>query len=693
MSRFLISCGGTGGHLAPGIALAEGLIARGHVATLLISQKKVDARLIAGYPQLHFRAMPGTGFAWQPAQFARCIVSQIRAFRFCSAIIRAESPDAIIGFGGFTSAPVVLAGRLARVPVTLHESNRVPGRAIRTLGRFATRVYLPSGIRLASVSATATRHAGLPVRREIVRSSVTTARIALDFDPAQKLLVIFGGSQGASALNVWARENFALLAIEGVQLCCVTGLGKGESETLLLPSKTGAPVRARFVSFCDRVAELLSAADLVVSRAGAGTLAELVRCEAPAILVPFPHAADDHQRANAAFFAQQGAGLVLEQKKLAELWPMALSLLFDELRLENFRANLRRLDQENALELMLADLEPAAASQAGLLPASATDSVGSAPAQTRRWDEFVATVLPLLSPAAKFKREEPLAPKTTIRIGGAARVYAEPASPEDLRALLAAARAVGIEVFALGRGSNLLVPDEGVDGLVVSLVQESWASFERRGDGRVWVGAGLRLKNLCGLAAKAGLVGFEFLEGIPGSVGGALRMNAGAMGGWMFDVVEEVQLMTLAGELRTLKKSEMHVDYRHCAELNHAFALGALLRPAAAADIGAVNRQIDVYRRKRQESQPREPSAGCIFKNPPGGSAGRLIDLSGLKGARVGDAEVSAVHANFIVNRGAATSADLVELVRRVRAGVRQAHGVDLEPEVLFYGKKWKDIL
>jgi UDP-N-acetylenolpyruvoylglucosamine reductase len=188
-------------------------------------------------------------------------------------------------------------------------------------------------------------------------------------------------------------------------------------------------------------------------------------------------------------------------------------------------------------------------------------------------------------------------------------------------------------------------------------------------------------------------VGFEFLEGIPGSVGGALRMNAGAMGGWMFDVVEEVQLISLAGVVTTLAKSAMHVDYRHCAELEHAIALGALLRPAAEADVAAVKRQMDAYARKRHESQPREPSAGCIFKNPPGTSAGRLIDESGLKGERVGDAEVSPVHANFIVNRGSACGADVLELIRRVRARVRAAKGVDLQPEVLLYGQRWEDVL
>lgn len=314
-------------------------------------------------------------------------------------------------------------------------------------------------------------------------------------------------------------------------------------------------------------------------------------------------------------------------------------------------------------------------------------------AAAKRWDELADALRSLVSAGTKLKREELLGPKTTMRVGGAARLYAEPASIDDLQVLWRQAKARDVDAYLLGRGSNLIIPDEGVDGLVISLAHPSWSAFEPHSDGRIWVGAGLRLKNLCGLAGKSGLVGFEFLEGIPGSLGGALRMNAGAMGGWMFDVVDEVQLLTEAGEVKTLKRSEMHVDYRHCAELHHAVALGALLRPASQADAQSIGRQIDVYRRKRQESQPREPSAGCIFKNPPGDSAGRLIDECGLKGERVGDAEVSAVHANFIINRGHATGSDVLELVRRIRARVRQAKGVELEPEVLLYGKNWKDVL
>ena len=309
------------------------------------------------------------------------------------------------------------------------------------------------------------------------------------------------------------------------------------------------------------------------------------------------------------------------------------------------------------------------------------------------WNEFIFAVRPRLGAETKFTEGEPLASKTTMRVGGPARVYAEPASTEDLRQLLLEVNRRALPVLLLGRGSNLIIPDHGVDGLVISLTHESWQRFEPQADGRIWAGAGLRLKNLCGLATKAGLQGFEFLEGIPGSVGGALRMNAGAMGGWMFDVVDEVHLMTMQGEVRVMKKAEMHVDYRFCAELHEAIALGAWLKPAATAATTDIRRQIDVYQKQRVESQPREPSAGCIFKNPPGGSAGKLIDEAGLKGTRVGDAEVSTVHANFIVNRGHATSADIIGLVRQVRARVKSARGIDLEPEVLLYGQEWRDVL
>lgn len=357
MSKFIISCGGTGGHLSPGIALAEGLVERGHEPVLLISQKKVDARLSEKYPQLRFERMPGTGFSWQPLQLIRCLASQAAAVGVCLRLMRREQPDAVIGFGGFTSAPIMIAAWITGVPAALHEANRVPGLAIRTLGRLARRVYLPIGIRLPAVRAAATRHIGLPVRREMVRHPQSAARTALGLNPNQRLLVVLGGSQGASSLNEWAESQLPQFSAQGIQIYCVTGLGKGAARRVDVKTSAGELVRSMFVPFSDRIAELMSAADLVVSRAGAGTLAELVRCEAPAILVPYPHAADDHQRANAAFFERQGGGIVVEQSRLAELRAEVLDVIFNDWLLRKFRANLHRMDRANALPLMLRDLE------------------------------------------------------------------------------------------------------------------------------------------------------------------------------------------------------------------------------------------------------------------------------------------------------------------------------------------------
>jgi UDP-N-acetylglucosamine--N-acetylmuramyl-(pentapeptide) pyrophosphoryl-undecaprenol N-acetylglucosamine transferase len=363
MSNYLISCGGTGGHLSPGIALAEGLAERGHVATLLISQKRVDARLIEKYPHLNFVPIPGAPFTCAPVGLLRFIVSQTKGFFVSLRLVQTIRPAGIVGFGGFTTAAIIIAGKLRGVPVALHEANRVPGRAIRSLSRFARRVYLPPGIDLPGIKKDVIRHAGLPVRREIARIPRDQACRQLGLDPAGKILAIFGGSQGATVLNDWARRELPQLANAGIQLYCVTGLGKGVAEVMELTAADRSPVTAVFVPFCDQVAALLSAADLVIGRAGAGSIAELIRCETPAIVIPYPHAADAHQRSNAIWFEQQGAGLVIEQSKPVALSREVFALLGDEARLQRIRAHLHRLDHSATLKFILDDLESLTAPQ------------------------------------------------------------------------------------------------------------------------------------------------------------------------------------------------------------------------------------------------------------------------------------------------------------------------------------------
>jgi UDP-N-acetylglucosamine:LPS N-acetylglucosamine transferase len=354
---FLIACGGTGGHLSPGIALAEGLVDDGHRVVLLISHKKVDAKLVEKYPHFRFERIPGAPFTWKPAGVIRFVWQQVKGLVFGLKLVRRERPHAIIGFGGFTTASIIVAGVLHKVPVALHEANHVPGRAIRRLSRFARRVYLPPGVELPGVSENKLRALGMPVRREIVREDSAAARKSFDLDPALPTIVVLGGSQGATALNDWARQHAAEFAQDGIQLCCVTGLGKNPGEMIEYRRRDGGVARVVFTPFCDRMGTLMSAADLVVSRAGAGTLAELARCGTPAVLVPFPHAADNHQEANARYFAQQGGGVVVPQTGIEELTPLVRALINDREALARHRGSLRRLDETDALGRMLADLE------------------------------------------------------------------------------------------------------------------------------------------------------------------------------------------------------------------------------------------------------------------------------------------------------------------------------------------------
>ncbi len=290
-------------------------------------------------------------------------------------------------------------------------------------------------------------------------------------------------------------------------------------------------------------------------------------------------------------------------------------------------------------------------------------------------------------------RNEPLADKTTLGVGGPALYYAEPADAEDLARLLGAAKAVGVPVFCLGRGSNLIVADSGYSGLVIRLSHQNWKKLHLETAGRVYAGAGVRLKELCGFAARHGLAGLEFLEGIPGSVGGSLRMNAGAMGGWIFDVIEQVEYLTADGETRRSPRNEFHPGYRQCPELLNAIAIGAVFRSPAGGPPEEIRRRMETFASKRKESQPRERSAGCLFKNPPGGHAGKLIDGLGLKGRRVGAVEVSNIHANFIINHGGGTATDALALARQVRGEVQARCGIVLEPEVLLLGAKWEEVL
>lgn len=291
-------------------------------------------------------------------------------------------------------------------------------------------------------------------------------------------------------------------------------------------------------------------------------------------------------------------------------------------------------------------------------------------------------LLRAMCPDAAFAENEPLSAHTSFRIGGPAALMAFPKNEDELAVLLRAASQCGVKPRILGAGTNVLAPDEGLDGLVIC-TKDCLLGLRMLEGGRIEAMAGETLAHAAVFARGQSLTGLEFAHGIPGTVGGGVYMNAGAYGGEIAQVAEETTVLMADGTRRVLRGAEQAFAYRtsafermECIIVKTVFAL----RPGDADEIGARMREL---MEKRRASQPLElPSAGSTFKRPAVAYAGALIEASGLKGRGVGGAEVSRKHAGFVVNRGGATARDVLETIKLVQETVYADSGFRLEPEV-----------
>ncbi len=280
---------------------------------------------------------------------------------------------------------------------------------------------------------------------------------------------------------------------------------------------------------------------------------------------------------------------------------------------------------------------------------------------------------------------EPLAKHTTLRVGGPAQFWAEPETESGFARLAAYCRQEGIPLTVIGRGSNLLIRDGGIAGVVVRPSRGEFRQISYDGL-RITAGAGVKFKEVAMTARAAGIGGLEWMEGIPGSVGGGLRMNAGAMGYETFDHVVSLRVTDGEGNILTKTPAELEVHYRNVPDLKTQYVLSATFEGKVRSP-EEIARLLDESMQKRRSSQPRESSAGCIFKNPAPCPAGKLVDELALKNSRVGGARVSEIHGNFIVNDGGATAAEVLELIDRVKAAALDARGITLETEVQIIGQ------
>ena len=281
------------------------------------------------------------------------------------------------------------------------------------------------------------------------------------------------------------------------------------------------------------------------------------------------------------------------------------------------------------------------------------------------------------------RTDVPLAPLTWFRLGGSARYFVEPRSREELVAVVRRLHENNIPMFVLGGGANLLIRDQGVDGAVISLSNSVFQNVVIEGR-LVRVGAGMDVLKLVLHLAKLGLAGLECQAGIPGTVGGEIRMNAGGAFGNIGSAVAEVTVMDSYGGILTRRRDDLVFEYRR-SNINAKFILEALFELTPENPDRLAQRVKEIWMYKRNTQPLRDNSAGCIFRNPDGLSAGKLIDEVGLKGHRIGGAEISVQHANFIIAHHGASSADVLALMELVRQKVREHKGITLESEVVIW--------
>lgn len=290
-----------------------------------------------------------------------------------------------------------------------------------------------------------------------------------------------------------------------------------------------------------------------------------------------------------------------------------------------------------------------------------------------------------LCPEADIYEYEPLSEHTTFKVGGPARLFVSPHSIEELALAVSEIKKSGEPWFLLGRGSNVLVSDKGFDGVVIH-VAGGISDVQVNGN-NIIAGAGANLSAIAKAALDAGLGGLEFASGIPGSLGGAIYMNAGAYGGEIKDVCTEVTLLDEAGNICKVKASDMEFSYRHSAAMDKGYIIcGATfsLQPKDPSDIKAL---MDDFAQRRKDKQPLEyPSAGSTFKRPEGYFAGALIEQAGLSGYSIGGAAVSDKHCGFVINKDSATASDIYNLCKHIQKTVQDKFGVQLELEVRTLG-------
>lgn len=670
--RVLLVGGGTGGSVAPLLAVASTINSRfPSTQFLFLGSVKGPEQVLAESAGIRFAAISsGKLRRYFSIQNLFDIFRLVAGIFQAGRILRTFRPDVVVSAGSYLAVPVIWSAWWRRIPIHIHQQDIIPGLANRSTAICASTITVAFEKSLGDFSKAKTAWIGNPVRPELFSGQPQRARERFELRDDLPVILAFGGGTGALHLNQLVAEA-GLRLLDSYQIIHITG-GRQDAFQLKHPNYHAV----EFLT--EAMADAYAVADVVVCRAGLSTLSEIAALGKPAVIIPLP---ESHQEVNAELFKENGAAIVLSERGLTH---------------EKLSAELKNLANDSKRRQRLStQIKSLSRLDANARLAEAVTKLAY-PRVLFRVHRYLATV------CSQVRRHEPLAKHTNFRIGGPADLFVVCRTRSEIVRTIKQLRAEAMPFVVLGGGANVVCADQGIRGVVVQLRNEEWLIEGTE----IAVGAGMNTGLVASKCLQAGLTGIEFIVGIYGTLGGAVRGNAGSFGKEMRDVVVACQVLTAQNRVETWSNEQLRFGYRDSL-IKHAevIVLNARLR-LERSDVEAARRAIAKHTAYKRAHQPLSlPSAGCIFKNHilsqsentlrqefssliSDGKipAWALITGCKLNGKRIGDIQVSPQHSNFFVNLGQGTAEQVVMLASLIKQQVRNRYGVQLTEEIQYLG-------
>ncbi len=670
--RVLLAGGGTGGSVTPLLAIAAELRSSfPSVEFLFIGGKRGPEQSLVAAKNIPFVSITAGKlrryFSFQNVlDLFRVAVGFLQTF-FLLGTFR---PDVIVSVGSFVAVPVVWAGWVRGIPCLIHQQDIRPGLSNKLSAPFATKITVSFEQSLRDFPPSKSVWVGNPIRLELLRGDRERARTRLGLRDDLPVVLAFGGGTGALHLNQLVAEA-GLNLVRRCQIVLLTGSREHRFHV-------EHPNFHTYEFLTDDMADAYAVADLVVCRAGLSTLSEIAALGKPAIVVPLP---GTHQEENAKHFERNQAAVILHEKNLRReiLEQTVLNLLSDHDRRSTLGHNIKRLTRLDAGQRLVKEI-----------------------AEIAHQPELRRIERQLSGRAERLLRNEPLSRHTNFRLGGPADLFVVCRSRRSVIETFRYLHQAEVPYLILGGGANVVCADRGYRGVVVQIKNQEFLVHGHE----VEVGAGMNTGQVASRCLQAGLVGMEFVVGIYGTIGGALRGNAGSFGTEMKDVVVSCQVVTPSGVVETWTNQQLKFGYRHSLLKTVSAAVVTVRLRLRPGNVQQAHQKIVEYATYKRTHQPlKYPSAGCLFKNYELGPddlelrqrfasvlkdnripAWALIAEAGCAGMRIGDIQVSDQHANFFLNLGRGRSDDVIILASLVKQKVRDLFGVQLHEEVQFLG-------